>query len=187
MAAKLVQSFASGLLVATTVVSAVYFFGPTEVISKQTDETPTVEEMKVLLNSEGYVVTTEEEINSMIPNDEIQTDDEMKSILISSGYVVKTEEEWQEQLEAIKELEKDNQKLRESADEKVVYRTMLTVVSGMTSIDVGQALVRANIIDRAMDLVNEVEKRGVANSLRPGTFEIDSNMNIDEIIRTVFK
>ncbi len=64
---------------------------------------------------------------------------------------------------------------------------MLTVSKGMTSIDVGKALERANIIESGMDFFNEVEKRGLSKGLRPGTYEIKSEMTLDEIISIIFR
>lgn len=45
--------------------------------------------------------------------------------------------------------------------EVVVYRTIITVSPGMTSINVGEVLVRANIIDSAREFFNKVENRGL--------------------------
>jgi cell division protein YceG involved in septum cleavage len=106
---------------------------------------------------------------------------EMKSLLTAEGYVVHTEKEWEEQLSAVK----GNSK--EATKEKIIYRTMLSVSSGMTSIDVEKALKRAKIIDNRMDFFNAVEKRGLSNDLRPGIYEVESGMTIDEIIATIFK
>ena len=50
-----------------------------------------------------------------------------------------------------------------------------------------EALVQAKIIDNAMTFFKEVEKRGLENDLRPGTFELDSNMSLDDAIKTIFK
>lgn len=112
---------------------------------------------------------------------EKMSEDEMKSSLASKGYVVHTEEEWNKQLAAAKPAE------QKPNEEKIVYRTMLTVTLGMTSIDVGKALEKAHIIKSAKDFFNEVEKRGVSTKLRPGTYDLESGMTTDEIIKAIFK
>ncbi|MEK3887863.1 hypothetical protein [Bacillus sp. FSL K6-3431] len=114
------------------------------------------------------------------------TEDEMKSLLTSKGYVIHTEDEWRDKVAAA-EAEKEKDDTEEVVKETIIYRTMLTVSSGMTSIDVGEALERAKIIDKKMKFYNEVEKRGLSTDLRPGTYEVDSEMTLDDIISTVFK
>ena len=47
------------------------------------------------------------------------------------------------------------------AKEKIVYKTVLTVSDGMTSIDVGNALEKANIIKDGLDFYKRVEKRWI--------------------------
>lgn len=110
------------------------------------------------------------------------TSEEMKESLTSEGYIILTEDE----LLAIK-----NDTLvetpEETGKETIVYRTYLNVASGMTSIDVGKALEQAKIIDKAMTFFNEVEKRGLSNALRPGTYELDSQMTLDEVMKIIFK
>ncbi len=109
---------------------------------------------------------------------EKMTDDEMIQHLTSKGFAIhKGDEEKQEAEKA------DDQ----PAKEKIVYKTVLTVSDGMTSIDVGNALEKANIIKNGLDFYKRVEKRKLENDLRPGTFEVESGMTTDEIIDKVFK
>lgn len=117
---------------------------------------------------------------------EKMSEDEMKNSLASKGYVVHTEEEWNKQLAAAEAVEQKTNAEKPN-EEKVVYRTMLTVTLGMTSIDVGKALEKANIVKSAKEFFNEVEKRGVSTKLRPGTYDLESGMTTDQIITTIFK
>ncbi|WRP07979.1 hypothetical protein U9J35_07440 [Rossellomorea aquimaris] len=158
------RSFAAGLLIATTSIGAVYMFGPSE--AKSTEKVETVKTEKL-------------------------SEEEMVKQLTSNGFVIHTEAEWNKQLSAMTEKQEgkaeaeDNKE--EKTDDKVVYRTILTVSTGMTSIDVGNALENANIIKSGLDFYKEVEKRGLENDLRPGTFEVESGMTTDEIISTIFQ
>ena len=114
--------------------------------------------------------------------------DEMKSELTNQGYVIQTEEEWNEALAAEKAVSDDvKDKTKNDPKEKIVYRTIITVTSGMTSVDVGRELVRAKIINSVIYFYKDVEKRGLSNSLRPGVYEIDSDMTRDEIIKTIYQ
>ncbi|MFC7687175.1 hypothetical protein [Ureibacillus sp. GCM10028918] len=168
MKANLINSFAAGLLISAGVSGIVYF--------SQTN--PKAQMDQVIAKS--------------------LTEEEMKTSLSNAGYVILTETEWDEQ-QAIAEKEADaNAKGQQTHDEqtdqsekqdneKIIYRTVINVASGMTSIEVGDALVQGEIIDNAMTFFKEVEKRGLANDLKPGTFKLDSNMSLDEVINTIFK
>ncbi|MDV7767651.1 hypothetical protein ABES08_06230 [Peribacillus simplex] len=118
------------------------------------------------------------------------TEDEMKESLASEGYVIHTEKEWEDQIAEAKsikdkaEAEKENVK---EPTEKVIYRTVLRVSKGSTSIDVGKTLQKAKVIKNANKFSDEVEKKGKANGLRPGTYVVDSEMTTDKIISIIFK
>ncbi|GLB59886.1 endolytic transglycosylase MltG [Cytobacillus sp. NCCP-133] len=164
------RSFSAGLFVAAILTGSVYLFGPSEAKS-----------------TENLADKTEKAAKTERPG--VQ---EMIDLLVSKGYVINTEAEWSEQLAAAakaseKDKEKTEEKSNKEAGEKVVYRTILTVSMGMTSIDVGNALERANIINSGVQFYKDVEKRGLANELRPGTFEVESGMTTDEIISVIFK
>ncbi|WP_246943330.1 endolytic transglycosylase MltG [Bacillus pinisoli] len=156
------SSFAAGILVATFISGAVYFLEPSKAATLPTLEEPSVVEMKETLASEGYVIYSQEE--------------------------------WKEQLVAMEEaaiekvsLQSESTNESTESEEAVVYKTVINIASGMTSIDVGRVLVQAEISDSAMSFVHEVEKRGLSNNLRPGTYEINSNMTVDDVIALVFK
>lgn len=164
MKANLINSFAAGLLISASVCGIVYFSQSTP--KEQTDQ-----------------------VTAKSP-----TKEEMKTSLSDAGYVILTKTEWEEQ-QAVAEKEVEGQQTqKEQTDEsekqdneKVIYRTVINVASGMTSIEVGEALVQGEIIDNARTFFNEVEKRGLENDLKPGIFKLDSNMSLDEVINTIFK
>ncbi|RZP66004.1 hypothetical protein D8T51_24080, partial [Vibrio vulnificus] len=118
------RSFAAGLLAAAILTGSVYLFGPSE--AKSTEK-PSDKEQKA----------------------EKLSDEEMIDLLASKGYVINTEDEWSKQLAAAaksteKKEDKEEKKTDDKTGEKVVYRTILTVSMGMTSIDVGNALEKAH-------------------------------------------
>jgi hypothetical protein len=167
MSAKVMSSFAAGLIVAASVCGAVYFWGPVDSAPAEAASTPEDE----VAASEAAAPVTEEE---------------MKELLASSGYIVLTEEEWNAELAAALPAEKEKAP-QQAEKEIIVYHTIVNVASGMTSIDVGRALVQGKIIDNALQFSQEVEKRGLSNKLRPGTFELDSKMSMDEVMNIIFK
>lgn len=90
----------------------------------------------------------------------------------------------QRQLKIKREAEKETVK---EPTEKIIYRTVLTVSKGSTSIDVGKNLQKAKVIKNAYGFSDEVEKKGKANGLRPGTYVVDSEMTTEKIISIIFK
>ncbi|MEH7124981.1 hypothetical protein V7127_17285 [Bacillus sp. JJ1773] len=115
------------------------------------------------------------------------SNEEMKDKLSSEGYVIYTEKEWKQLADqADEEKATETEEDKGNKENKVVYRTVLNVSSGMTSIDVGRSLERAKIIDHARTFSNEVEKRGLSNELRPGIYEVESGMNMDKILSVIF-
>lgn len=158
MTSKSMRSFAGGLIVAAGLCGAVYFFVP------------------------GEATGTSEKLS----------EDDMKESLASEGYVIHSEKEWEDQIaeaEAIKdkaEAEAEKETVKEPT-EKIIYRTVLTVSKGSTSIDVGKTLQKAKVIKNAYGFSDEVEKKGKANGLRPGTYVVDSEMTTEKIISIIFK
>ena len=157
MKAKLIRSFAARLLLATVVSGSVYFLSSNDSSSGKSQKDLSTEEMKALLIEDGYKVLTEVELAEQLAAAQIEAE------------------------------ESQEQAATENATEKIVYRTMITVTSGMTSIDVGNALVSAKIIENRQQFVDLVEQKGLVQELRPGTFEVQSDMTIDQVIATIYK
>lgn len=166
------RSFAGGLIVAAGIIGIAYLSGGT-------GDSTTVKKM---------------------------SEADMKAELTEKGYVIHTEEEWQQQEAAVTAAKADAEKaVKEAAnakktntkketeaaapagDQKVVYKTVVNVSSGMTSIDVGRTLETAKIIPNALEFSQEVERRGLSSNLRPGIFEIESGMTTDQIIGIIFR
>ena len=163
MPAKVMSSFAYGLMVSAIICGAVYFWGPSDSGDAKTAAEPSEETMKEKLEESGYLVLTADEMDERV-----------------AAAASETEKEKVEQPESEEVKEEENK-------EVLVYKTVVTVSSGMTSIDVGDALVKGGLIENAYDFSKEVEKRGVAEGLRLGTFEFDSTMSLDQIIEVLFK
>jgi len=159
MKANTIRSFASGLLVAAVVCGAVYFLTPGEKTSTKKQEKLSTEEMISLLSDEEYIVLTEVELAEKLAAAQIEAE----------------------------EATTQQQATQEETTDQVVYRTIVTVTSGMTSIDVGDALVNAHIIESRKSFVDLVEQKGLVQELRPGTFEVQSDMTLDEVIATIYK
>ena len=177
MTHKVMSSFASGILVASSILGGIYFFSSEDADAKETSK-------------------KEETASATVTETEVLSEEDMKSELETAGYVVLTSDEYSKEIAAAEEkakaaateeakaaAEKDAEK---NAD-KVVYKTVINVASGMTSGDVAEVLVAGKIIKDASSFVKAVENKGVESKLRLGVFEIDSTMSVDKIISTIFK
>ncbi|AZV59188.1 endolytic transglycosylase MltG [Peribacillus frigoritolerans] len=118
------------------------------------------------------------------------SEDEMKESLASEGYVIHSEKEWEDQIaeaQSVKDKAEAEKETVKEPTEKIIYRTVLTVSKGSTSIDVGKTLQKAKVIKNANEFSDAVEKKGKANGLRPGTYVVDSAMTTEKIISIIFK
>ena len=157
MTSNSIRSFAFGILIAAGVCGLVYFTAPNEANGDKETETKKVVEMA--------------------------SPEEMKKSLEDQGYIIHTTEEWNNVVS--NSLEKEAQQT--PGEEKVIYRTMISVSSGMTSIDVGDILEQTEIVDDSFAFSKEVENRGLSSGLKPGIYEVNSEMSLDEIIAAIFK
>ncbi|MGV3464196.1 MAG: aminodeoxychorismate lyase [Heyndrickxia sp.] len=158
---NLLGSFAAGLFIATSISGAVYF-------STKSEAAPAKKEaVQTKANQQP-------------------TEEEMKSKLASAGYVVQSKAEYDKNIANAKAgSQKSN--AATNSQSKVVYRSVVTVSEGMTSIDVGRQLVKAKLISDAFKFSKDVEKKGIENHLRPGTYAVDSSMSYEQIISAIFK
>ena len=174
MKPTIITSFAAGLLLATSVSGIVYF--------STKDDSVKAEENKV----DKVDKVTEDVANT-------PTVEEMKEILTSSGYVVQTSEEAKQKEEEQKQASESNtseekKEDKEEEQEEEVKTVTVTVSSGMTSYDVGSILHDEKIIkETALEFSQKVDKKGVAEYLKLGSFKIKSDMSTDEIISKIFK
>jgi hypothetical protein len=159
---NVVSSFAAGILLASTICGAVYF---TEdpAVTKAAPK-PTKSEQKTVVQP---------------------TEAEMKDKLLTAGYIVQPKADYDKTIEATKKAASTASANNNS--KKIVYRAVISVTQGMTSIDVGRMLEKAKIVPDDFKFSRDVEKKGVEKNLRPGTFTVDTEMTYDQVIATIFK
>lgn len=188
MTAKTMQSFAAGILAAASLMTVVYMFGPEDSTSTSNPKVKlSTNEMKTELTDDGYVIKTKKEWDTQVAALKAAESKASKAEKAADKAEKAADKSTDKAKDAKKdEVDKQEQPAGEQT-EKVVYRTVLFVASGMTSIDVGNALVQSKIIPNALEFSQEVERRGLANNLKPGMYEIQSGMTMDEIIGTIFK
>ncbi|MEH7376729.1 aminodeoxychorismate lyase [Neobacillus drentensis] len=162
---NVVSSFAAGILLASTICGAVYF---TEdpVVTKAAPK-PTKNEQKTVVQP---------------------TEAEMKDKLLTAGYIVQPKADYDKTIEATKKAASTaSAASANNNSKKIVYRAVISVTQGMTSIDVGRMLEKAKIVPDDFKFSRDVEKKGVEKNLRPGTFTVDTEMTYDQVIATIFK
>jgi cell division protein YceG involved in septum cleavage len=111
----------------------------------------------------------------------------MKTLLTTKGYVIQTKAEYDKSLQDAKGAGQKEAAPDGNQPQKTATKVVVNVTEGMTSIDVGRMLVGANIVQDAFGFSKDIENRGLQNKLHPGTFVVDSDMPIDQVISTIFK
>ncbi|MDQ0200203.1 aminodeoxychorismate lyase [Neobacillus ginsengisoli] len=164
MRINLLSSFAAGLLISTTICGAVYFSTKSDV-------------------PKAAVKTSESQTTVKVQPSE----NEMKNTLVSKGYIVQTIAEFDKKMKDAKGADQKQAAPADNQSNKAVTKVILNVSDGMTSIDVGNMLVRANLVPNAFNFSKDIEKKGLENKLRPGVFVVDSNMSYDQVVSTIFK
>lgn len=159
MRTNLLSSFAAGILIATTICGAVYF--------SDKGDTPKKSDKIIVKQTSAQPSETD-----------------MKNKLSSVGYVVQTKAEYDK---TINDAKTAAQKGTAPDGNKPVTRVVLNVSKGMTSIDIGRALQKANMVPDAYKFSKDIEGKGLEKKLRPGVFEVDSNMTYDQVVSTIFK
>ncbi|XJZ28931.1 aminodeoxychorismate lyase [Bacillota bacterium Lsc_1132] len=159
-----ISSFAAGIFLSTSMIAGVYFSNKGE--TAKADLKPTANQPKAQVQL---------------------SENEMKDKLASAGYIVQKKEEYDKNLKKAKESSTQGAASLDNKSQKVVYRAVINVSEGMTSIDVGNMLQKANIIQNAFNFSKDIESKGLANNLRPGTFVVDSEMPYDQVVSTIFK
>ncbi len=165
MRINLLSSFAAGILISTCITGAVYF----------TDKSN---------GSKAAVKTNGNSVNQL-------SEKEMKTKLAAKGYVVQTKAEYDKSLNDAKTAAaapKDTQPAANTQAQPTVTQVIVNVSDGMTSYNVGQALLDAHLIQNdAFSFSKDIEARGLQNKLRPGSYTVDSSMSYDQIVSTIFK
>lgn len=197
MAGRAIRNFALGVLTAASICAVVYFWGPGPAGS-----TAKVSEAdaKSMLEDEGYVVLTEQEWEAQARSldaadndaaDKAAADKKADKAAAEKKADKKAEKAAKEAAAKQKAKEAEEKKAAEAEKakepEKEIHRLTLVVASGMYTGDVAKALAEAKIVPNAYEFSQLVESRGLASALRPGTYEISSEMTIDEIISAIFK
>lgn len=171
-----ITSFAAGILLTTSILGGVFLSTDKEPVKvKEEDakqeESLSEDEMKAILESKGYLV--------QLPEEE-QTEEQAESEENQAENEGNTESQ-----ENADEEKQEEEQAEEKEEEPV--EVVIKVESGMTSIDIGEKLREANLIDMdPFSFSKDIEARGRQHNLYPGTYTVNSSMSYDEMIDILF-
>jgi|GEM_PF-889828 len=202
--------FSAGLLISTSIFSVAYFSlndrgneEEREIETVETHSLPPTDTMITELQKQGFVVIKQEEVEQ----GEKTAKEEAKDAEAEKGNQQK-EESKNTDAEQNKEQKTEDASNGKPVDEKASSEEnakgestagqaneeaknevlTITVNPGMTSYDVGQQLAAKGFIDmNAFSFSKEVEKRGLAEKLQLGQYEVKKSMTVDEIISLFFR
>lgn len=182
MANNSLRSFASGMIIATSIFTAVYYFQPSKEEKQKIVEPHTItdEEVQQYLKDKGYI---------SIPK---QTYDQLVEKAESSKHVNKENNgnqvpEPQQQQQQAPQSTKPNQTEPEKNDQPQQKIYTLTVKSGMDSMQIAKILENNGIVDSGDSFEQFLTKRDWTRSIQVGTYKLNSSMSFEEIGKIITK
>ncbi|MFS0751434.1 hypothetical protein [Oceanobacillus sp. 1P07AA] len=171
-----IRAFAVGLFTSALIILIVFFL----VQDSQTPiEDVKAEELIPVLEDQGYAILSQEEYISYSVNG---NDSDNKSATNHESEDEDTVES-KEETENNKEDEEENSEEESEQDSAVEYK--LTVETGMASSEISDILENEDIIESASDFNNYLEDNDYAINVKPGTFELSSDMSHFDIAEVI--
>jgi len=179
MANNSLRSFASGMIIATSIFTAVYYFQP----SKEEDQkivephTITEEEVQNYLKEKGYISIPKQTYDQLVAKAESSKPINKEN---NGNQVPETQ---QQATQSTKPTQPDPEK-KEQPQQKIYT---LTVKSGMDSIQIAKILENNDIVDNGDSFEQFLTKRDWTRSIQVGTYNLNSTMSYEEIGRIITK
>jgi len=163
-----VRSFASGLILAVTLIGSIYYYQNDSKLS-----TIEVDEATSFLADKGYIVLKESEYNTLkdkalIQNEKIQPESKEKPI--------------QENTEDKAEIDPP---AADTADSIINFQ--LEVESGMTSSEIAAKLAQNNIVMDEEDFAEYLIKNDYQTDIQMGSYSLTNRMSYDQIAKMITK
>lgn len=150
------RAFALGILVAVSIIGSFYF----STIKKDAAQEFNIQDAKVLLGDNGYIVLTKDKYQEM----------------------EKLNKEKQMQTEAPQQSAPALPKTEESS-----YTYQLKIESGMVSHDIAAILEKEKIIDDADHFETYIVENGYSKRIQLGSFELNAGMSYKQIAKLITK
>lgn len=159
------RGFAGGLIVATLLLSYVYFFH-----SDQTS-TPTITEADI----ESYA-----EKNSLV----ILSKDEYNNLTKQKDTAAKTAKE-EENKNDNKQAKNNEDKNKEKQEKPIAVN--FEIKPGMSTAAVGEELQKLKLISNKSEFTNYIKKHKLESSVKAGSYKLNSDMTVEEIAAILTK
>ncbi len=157
------RGFGAGLIVAAGILALVHYQGSeNQEVKAEGSESITYEEVKTYLKNEGLVAVEEarfEQLQAAQPSEEKPSED-------------------------AEEKSEDEAKDEENKEEQV-HSTTLVVRKGTSTGEVTNFLENHKIIKSSDELLNYLRSNNMESKVRFGNYEVNSNMSIAEIAKTI--
>lgn len=155
------RGFAGGLIVATFILSYVYYFQVDKTDANENGQNITKEDVENYALENNLIILTEEEFNQT--NDANETDTEPAN-------------------------KDENEKKEEPKEEqKQVVNVNFEITPGMSSEAVGSKLQDLKVISNKNDFTNYIKNQKLEASVKAGTFKLNSEMTVEEIVAILTK
>ncbi|MGM7701994.1 hypothetical protein ACSVDE_09705 [Pseudalkalibacillus sp. Hm43] len=152
------RGFGAGLIVAAGILALVHYQGSdNQEVKAEGSESITYEEVKTYLKNEGLVAVEEAQFEQL---QAAQTGEKKPS-------------------------EDTKEKSEEEAKEEQVHSTTLVIQKGTSTGEVTNFLENQKIIKSSDELLNYLRSNNMESKVRFGNYEVNSNMSIAEIAKTI--
>ncbi|MFA8437681.1 endolytic transglycosylase MltG [Pueribacillus sp. YX66] len=156
------RGFAAGLIIATFILSYVYYFQSDRTDASQND-TITESDIENYALEHDLVILTEEEFKNLNVEKE-QTKEDKK-----------------------KEDKKKEDKKEEPKEEEEVVKVNFEISPGMSTDDVASKLHESKLIKKKSDFTNYIKKNKLESAIKAESYKLNSEMTVEEIAKIVTK
>jgi YceG-like family len=164
-----IQSFAGGIIFATTIMAGYHYFFDTRTMN--------VEDAKIIIEEHGMTITTKD------INEESKKTSEEKKAPSNKETLNKQEKP----LESSKEVEKEEQSTTFEKEEEKASSFMLTIKPGMNPDSIATILEKQGIINEKNAFTEYIEKNNLSTKVQLGEYVLTKNMSIQQIAKTITK
>lgn len=177
------RGFAGGLIVATLLLSYVYFYHS----DKSATRTITKADIETYAEKNDLVFITKEEYNHLTKqNDAKSKPEKPKEEEEKDKAKDKAKDKNQTQTAENKANEEEKKKENQQKQEKPIT-VQLEIKPGMSTSEVGEELQRLKLISNKSEFTNYIKKQKLESSVKAGSYKLNSDMTVEEIAAVLTK
>lgn len=169
------RGFAGGLIVATLLLSYVYFYHSDKASTTKITEA----DIENYAEKNNLVFITKEEYNNLTKQKDT------KSKLENPKEKDKAKDKNQNQTKPSEN--KANNESKNTENQQKPVTVQLEIKPGMSTSEVGEELQRLKLISNKSEFTNYIKKRKLESSVKAGSFKLNSDMTVEEIAAVLTK